>query len=198
MKYNLENLISLNPDSQKFPAIVTKDNIYSYNQLDHISSSFAELLSDKIKKGEYVGLFLDNSPVFIFSVVALWKIGAIPVPLNLLATDDELYQLFSLAEIKFTITNNNYFEKLAKHQIVELILFNTKSQNDILPQDYKLEAEKEAVVIFTSGATGKPKGVVHTFHSLLCGIYNGNEILNHQQGRYMREGMDLQCKLIQL
>lgn len=182
MKYSIENLISLKPDQQKFPAIITKDNTYRYNQLDHISSAFAETLSNKIKKGEYVGIFLNNSAEFIFSVIALWKIGAVPVPLNLLATDDELYQLFLFAGIKYTITNEIISDRLTKQQIIELILFNTKPQKDNLQKEYEAEIEQEAVVIFTSGATGKPKGVVHTFHSLLSSIFNGNEILNHHSG----------------
>ncbi len=182
MKYNLENLLTLKSNQKNSSSIITKEINYSFSDLDNITTSFVGVINEKVKKGEYVGIFLDNSTEFIFSVVALWKIGAVPVLLNLLAKDDELYQLFSIAGMNYAVTNKNYSNKLAKYENVELILFNTNLQNDKLPKGYKSEVDQEAVVIFTSGATGKPKGVVHTFHSLLSSIYNGNEILNHQPG----------------
>ncbi|MCJ7553881.1 MAG: AMP-binding protein [Ignavibacteriaceae bacterium] len=185
MKFKLEYLLNLKSHKNNNPAVITKDSIITYDELNKLSSSYAETLSDKIFKGEYIGIYSDNSPEFIVAVIALWKLGAIPVPLNLLATDEELLKLISFAEIKHIITNKTLYQKIKTVETVEIIfLENEKNNNDITLQlftDFDLTATDEAVVVFTSGVTDEPKGVVHTFHSLLSSVLFGNEILNHSE-----------------
>ncbi len=185
MKFKLEYLLNLKSHQNNNPAVITKDSIITYDELNKLSSSYAETLSDKIFKGEYVGIYSDNSPEFIVAVIALWKLGAIPVPLNLLATDEELLKLISFAEIKHIITNKTLYQKIKAVETVEIIfLENEKNNNDITLQlftDFDLTVTDEAVVVFTSGVTDEPKGVVHTFHSLLSSVVIGNEVLNHSE-----------------
>ena len=185
MKFKLENLLNLKSHQNNNPAVITKDSIINYDELNKFSSFYAEKLSYKIFKGEYVGIYSENSPAFIVGVIALWKLGAVPVPLNLLATDEELLKLISFAEIKHIITNKTLYQKVKAVETVEIIfLENEKNNNDITLQlftDFDLTVTDEAVVIFTSGVTDEPKGVVHTFHSLLSSVVNGNEVLNHSE-----------------
>ena len=135
-------------------------------------------------------------------VIALWYLGAIPVPLNTKLLDDEINSILDDYDFKFLVTDsrNNFgvsFESLSlsgKKNKIGVSHKDTKSPSLTkieLPEsnsylfdaaDYPIPViNKEAVVIFTSGSTGRPKGVVHTFSSLINSIENGNQILNHKE-----------------
>ena len=184
MNFRLENLIDLKSHPGSNTAVIVKDSTMSYSELDDLSTSFAEYISDKISKKELVGIYLDNTIEFIISVISLWKLGAVPVPLNLLATEDELLKLVSITTLKTIITDKIHSQQINHPGAVDIIPF------DLQKIDFKKSSQRfiisefnendEAVVIFTSGSSGGLKGVVHTFHSLLSSIVNGNEIFKHK------------------
>jgi o-succinylbenzoate---CoA ligase len=191
MKYRLENLIDPRSHKPNSPAIIKKDLVYTYHELDNLSSSFSRSDATVIRQNEYVGIYLDNSPAFIISVLALWKLGAVPVPINLLATNDELINLINIAGISAIITEELYSQRfqtviMLSNRKIKTIIYRTDHEKgeagETRLQVKKQTTKKEAVVIFTSGASGEPKGVVHTFNSLLSSIINGNEIFHHNIG----------------
>jgi o-succinylbenzoate---CoA ligase len=186
MNFRIENLIDLKSHHGSNTAVIVKDSTKSYSELDKLSASFAAYISDKISKKELVGIYLDNSIEFIISVISLWKLGAVPVPLNLLAAEDELLKLVSITTLKTIITDEIHSQKIKHPGSVNLIPLDFRKFNFKKPSQRFIISDfnenDEAVVIFTSGSTGGPKGVVHTFHSLLSSIINGNDILNHSAG----------------
>ena len=196
MQSNLEILLNLKYHSPHTPAVISNDKIITYEELDIQSSFLALKLSEKISGKEYVGIYLDNSPEYITAILALWKLGAVPVPLNLLAVDDELFNQVNTVGISTIISDDPYSQKLESiHKVsskkinviqpeINIVERKKSTGKDISQQQTYSDAKlhNDAVVIFTSGASGKPKGVAHTFNSLLSSIYNGNEILNHRSG----------------
>lgn len=185
MNFRIENLIDLESHPGNNIAVIVKDSTMSYRELDDLSASFAEYISDKISKKELVGIYLDNSIEFIISVISLWKLGAVPVPLNLLAAEDELLKLVSISTLKTIITNKIHSQQINHPGSVDIIPLDLQKFNFKKPSQQFIITEfkenDEAVVIFTSGSTGAPKGVVHTFYSLLSSVVNGNEVLNHKK-----------------
>jgi len=189
-------------DRDDLAAILKMDSLISYKDLFQKSKNIAGFLSKhKIHKNDYVPLLIDDQIKFIESVIALWYLGAIPVPLNTKLLDDEINSILNDYDFKFLITDlrNNFgvsFESLnlsGKENKIRVSHKDTKSpsftkielpeSNSYLFDDavYPIpDIDKEAVVIFTSGSTGRPKGVVHTFSSLINSIENGNNILNHK------------------
>ena len=188
-------------DRDDLAAILKMDSSISYKDLFQKSKNIAGFLSKhKIHKNDYVPLLIDDQIKFIESVIALWYLGAIPVPLNTKLLDDEINSILDDHDFKFLVTDsrNNFgvsFESLSlsgKENKIGVSHKDTKSPSFtkiVLPEsnsylfdaaDYPIpDINKEAVVIFTSGSTGRPKGVVHTFSSLINSIENGNQILNH-------------------
>lgn len=195
MDLRLNSLLDLSAE-ENYSAILSKSHSITYNELENLSLEYADSISKYVNKQDYIGLFIDNSPEFIISVLSLWKLGAVPVPLNLLATNEELLKIIDLSGISTIISTNSYLLKLQNIKsdysknfsilqctIDTLTVRKESSKKDIHREsNSEININNEAVVIFTSGATGEPKGVVHTFHSLLSSINNGNEILNHQSG----------------
>jgi O-succinylbenzoic acid--CoA ligase len=105
----------------------------------------------------------------------------VPVPLNIKLLDAEINSILEDYDFKFLITDKELPSHLKKAgleiiEIDEIEITDSELKSKSLPS-----FEDEAVVIFTSGSTGAPKGVVHTFSSLINSIQNGNQILKHQE-----------------
>ena len=159
-------------------AILKSDIRISYKELfDQAHLIAANLLKNKIKKNNYIPILIDDNLNFIKTTIALWFLGAIPVPVNSRLLDEEINSIVEDHNFKFLITDkmisaNSVLNKL---EIISInnILLDTKISGDYnFPGLYD-----EAVVIFTSGSSGRPKGVVHTFESLINNIENGKSIL---------------------
>ncbi len=169
-------------DRNNLTAIIKSDTSFSYQDLftkaNKLSSSFLE---KGIKKNYYVPLLIEDQLGFIESVIALWNLGVIPVPLNTKLLAAEIQSIIDEYDFKFLITdlessNNIILEK------VKVVSFNAlKSISQKIEQSKRPSLDDEAVVLFTSGSTGRPKGVVHTFSSLTNSIKNGNKILDHKE-----------------
>jgi O-succinylbenzoic acid--CoA ligase len=163
-------------------AIIKSDTLISYDELFDKAQQIASTLTVKgIEKNTYIPLQIEDSLSFIETTIALWLLGSIPVPLNTKLLDEEIFSIINDYDFKVLITDKNISNsimlKITKViSVDELILGSNKSKIHNLPS-----LNDEAVVIFTSGSTNSPKGVVHTFASLLNNIENGNEILNQNE-----------------
>ena len=77
------------------PALITPHGTYTYAQLrEAIQHDMAQLHQWGIVNGDVVAILSHNHPVYVRLIIALWELGAIPLPLNTRLTADELrYQV---------------------------------------------------------------------------------------------------------
>lgn len=163
-------------------AIIKSDQTFTYRNLFERAAQLSSSFLDKgINKGNYVPIFFENNLSFIQTTIALWYLGAVPVPLNTKVLNEEIYTIIDDYNFKFLITDKELSLNIITEKL-KIICFDK-----LLAHSYKTKAiespalDDEAVVIFTSGSTARPKGVVHTFTSLINNIENGNQILNHNE-----------------
>jgi o-succinylbenzoate---CoA ligase len=186
-------------DREDLLAIIKTQESISYQDLFSQANQIAFLLSDKgIEKGTYVPLLVEDQLKFIKITIAVWLLGAIPVPLNTKLLSEEIYSIIDNYNFKFLINDLNiHFDssnlsgkktearinhKDTKTQSITKIELSDSSSHTNNKTNFSIpNLEDEAVVIFTSGTSGRPKGVVHTFSSLINSIENGNQILMHQE-----------------
>ena len=168
-----------------FPTFNSKTKKYDYQsltfrELDILSNKFAiQLEKMGLKKGDKTLLFLRPSLDFSAMTFALFKLGVIPVfidpgmgranlmkcikeakPVGLIAEKEvHLARLFfpgTFKSIKFNVTNGNRswgkMQKISKMKEEKTQLFKPVS----------FEASDTAAILFTSGGTGAPKGVVYS------------------------------------
>ncbi len=78
------------------PAILYFDGRLSYREVDRASDALALVLQKRgIGHGDRVALYLQNVPAFMLGLLAAWKLGAIPVPINPMNRARELTILLS-------------------------------------------------------------------------------------------------------
>ena len=164
----------------------------NFGELRDSSNKLANLLVELgIKPRDRVGVMLPQLPETAMSHIAIFKIGAISVPLFTLFGEEALKFRLSDAGIKILITNQIGVENISRirdsvpelEQIISVDNSPEKVLNfneSINQQSEKFDplptkADDPALIIYTSGTTGNPKGALHA-HRVLLGHLPGMEM----------------------
>lgn len=159
---------------------------FTFKDLDELTDRIAmSLLKAGVKRGDRIALFLKNCPELVFCYYACFKIGAIAVPINYRYKGPELAYAVTHCEAKMLIIHDELFHEYANvrnnlKSIGKCYLVagsdtpaDISSFSDLTAEtvhDIRLpiiEGNDPAVILYTSGTTAKPKGVLHTHYSLL-------------------------------
>ncbi len=150
----------------------------SYLELNRDTNRLANgFLAQGIKKGDRVILFIQKSVVFVVAHLALQKIGAMTVPLNTGFKKSELQYLLGDADASLILTepgkealmgdiNPNLTTSVIDTQVPyhDLDFFSSASE-EYPPVGVRLD--DPALIVYTSGTTGKPKGAILTHQNLI-------------------------------
>ncbi|WP_411037406.1 AMP-binding protein [Shinella sp. BYT-45] len=162
----------------------------TYGELSARSDAFAAALAaEGVRKGDRVAILLPQGFETVIAHVAIYKLGAIALPLALLFGADALLFRLKNAEAKAIVTNRFGLERLrpVRSELPTLKLTVTtepdeeadaKSFQDLVARHAgPFEAvdsgpDDPAMMIYTSGTTGPPKGALHG-HRVLLGHVPG-------------------------
>ena len=169
-------------------AIVDSDNqSYTYSQINEASTRLAQQIQETFRLDENksqnsktirtIASFHLPSALYVITSLATWKLGAAVAPLSVSHTQNELEYFLSDSNADLVITTPTLLSKLPiNHTIPHFVLTEAiwKSSKDYsssssfpFPHDSsKVHKDSNALIIYTSGTTSKPKGVVHTQSSL--------------------------------
>jgi acetyl-CoA synthetase len=164
---------------------------HSYSEVRFLSNRLAGLLSSwGVGKGDRVALLLPQCMEAVVAHIAIYKIGAICVPLFVLFGEDALRHRLADSEACVLITDHAgsmVIEPLRNNLpgLLNVLCVNTESRDETLsarlePFDQEFEpvktlAEDPAILIYTSGTTGASKGALHA-HRVLLGHLPGVEM----------------------
>lgn len=156
---------------------------FTYGDLFSASQNCAAYLSDlRIRKNKFIPIVVDNSIESIINIFGIWFIGAVPVLINPKLTSPEFKHIFVKVQSNKIIVPNN-FDVSVLSKSIQAIKYCTLDTiiSDSNFSNSEFNIGNPAVVIFTSGTTGEPKGVVHTFQSLLNSFSLGNKFFNYSE-----------------
>lgn len=150
-------------------AIICDDESISYKTLYKSSLEFAKILNSKnIGKGDIVIIFYENSIDFVIAYFGVWMCGAIVAPLNVFLSQAEFLHIVSDAKPKAIITSNSILKKfsdidfntLATFFSTEDIAHAKETKSNLEYSIPSRNIHEMAALLYTSGTTGFPKGVM--------------------------------------
>lgn len=188
LKYRYSNFYEMLYENAKHrgrkTALFQDDKKISYNKLLNMSDRLAAYLHEEgIKSGDKVAIFMRNSIEFVVSIFAISKIGAVVVPINTFLKSNELAYILEDSSAVALIASSNFEKivhdaeasKLCRKIIWEgglrlsddiNVSFDDAVANDIKYPPVMRKLDDLAVIFYTSGTTGKPKGAMLSFKNI--------------------------------
>ena len=181
MNPNLATLLT--ESAEKFPervAIRLDETEINYAALDQVSKLVAGLLQSKgVEAGDRVGIMLPNVPHFPMVYYGILRMGARVVPMNVLLTAREIKHYLGNSGAKLVVAWEDFAPaaiEAAEEVGAEVISINPTNVADLIQgiEPYEGVAEVEpddtAVILYTSGTTGQPKGAELTHSNIRSNI----------------------------
>src|SRR5258706_8527773 len=168
----------------------------TYGELKRDADALAGYLQQRcgVRRGDRVLLFLQNSPQFVIAYYAVLRADAVVVPINPMNLAEELRHYIEDADTAVAIAGQELEERVAAQSALKHVIYaaysdyvrsatdlplpdfvrapaRSRSWRDALgaglsPGPHQAQSEDLAVMPYTSGTTGKPKGCMHTHSSV--------------------------------
>lgn len=178
MKCVVDLLQEANSKFGSRPALIQKigfrTTTLSYAQLYHYACAMAAFMQQQgVRKGDRVVIVAPNSPWWVVSYWGTMLAGAVIVPLNIQVTHDLADRILSQTECKFFITWSRYLfptdsslYRITIEELPELL-----SSIDVAAFIPVYHAPEDLIeIMYTSGTTGDPKGVMLTNANIMANI----------------------------
>jgi long-chain acyl-CoA synthetase len=166
------------------PSLIFEDREITNVEMVRIARKLGRALQDLgVRKGDRVILQMPNCPEVLQGFQAVWRIGAVVVPINYLVGEAETAYIYEDSGAKVVISSLAFLPKIraarARVPSLETVILidpevpeGTLSYRQIVERspeelDVVETADDElAALIYTAGTTGRPKGVMHSHFSL--------------------------------
>jgi long-chain acyl-CoA synthetase len=172
------------------PAFTFYGKVFSYNDTKMMVNRFASTLNRKgFKKGDRVAIMLPNCPHYIFTLFAIFRLGGIAVQVNPMYVEREIAFVLEDSGAKYMVALDGFYPKVKKVQqdtsLKNVIVvsfggermelaegdhyFEELLQGEVNIPDVEIAPHEDVAVLqYTGGTTGVPKGVMLTHYNLIA------------------------------
>ena len=172
------------PDNLCFRAFSPKEETFTYKEAEKkIKEVSYYLLSEGVKKGDKIAVSGKNSPEWAIAYLGVIYAGAIVVPLDYSLKDQEMEHLISFGGVSRLFIDKERIDRINADCLVAKYSLEPSDDNifvlDMSGEEReaeKADVKETAAILFTSGTTGTPKGVMLSHENLVsdCYLAQGN------------------------
>ncbi|MGO9021185.1 MAG: long-chain-fatty-acid--CoA ligase [Syntrophobacteraceae bacterium] len=182
LAYYLENSTAAHPDKV---ALICDDKKWTFKEVDERANAIANGLQEMgVEKGDRVTLFLPNVPEFFFWFFGILKAGAVANPLNVMLKQREIDYIIRDCSPKVLVTTKSVAAEPLKvfrnpeAGIGKMVVMGGNGEGDTVDSNFwigkypgtfesaAVGGDDLAAILYTSGTTGQPKGVMLTHQNL--------------------------------
>ena len=202
----IERVAALQPEAE---AICAWDGSMSYRELNELSDVVSRQLQQiGLGVGNYIPFAFEKSKWVVVACIGILKAGAAFVPLNVTDPDSRIEKIIKDVNCKLCLTSFGlasrfqsivptlavgYFDAAAAacdlqfgDQLVASGLSNSDVSQDSTGWRRSVEPSDVAFVLFTSGSTGQPKGIIHDHQSISTQWLAQGKRMNYQNARVLQ------------
>jgi acyl-CoA synthetase (AMP-forming)/AMP-acid ligase II len=186
LTYNLADLWeAVLPKVADRTALVVDEWVSTYAQLDERGNRLADHLAGLgVGPGDHVGCYLYNGPEYMETMLAAFKLRAVPVNVNYRYVADELRYLCADAELKVLVHDVEFADRVdAIRGDLPALVATLSTGNDYEDALAAGSPERKAIdrsnddhyIVYTGGTTGMPKGVVWRQEDAFYACFGGGD-----------------------
>ncbi|HET7590522.1 MAG TPA: AMP-binding protein [Solirubrobacterales bacterium] len=125
-----------------------------------------------VRRGDVVMTLVGNRIEWVLSLLACWRMGAVALPCNTMLRRHDLQHRVAAANPKLCVGEESLLAEMPGGVPLLTMTDLAAVMDEDRPQETPaavegMEAEDPALIVFTSGTTGEPRGVVHAYRYLL-------------------------------
>ncbi|MHA7871868.1 MAG: long-chain fatty acid--CoA ligase, partial [Hyphococcus sp.] len=171
-------------------ALICDDSRLSWSAFGEATNRVANgLRALGLQPGDTVGVVMQNSPEMIETLFGVMKAGCVSAPLNLTVSDDALTGMLIDADVRAVVASSDQIARLDKccadERLKDVVRIGCphgdgcwlaygqwKQQQNAASPQVAIAPDDILNIIYSSGTTGRPKGIVHTHQTRLDWAYD--------------------------
>lgn len=155
------------------PYLIFKDQVITFNQHLTLVKKAAHILQTKyeVQQGDRVAIYAANSPEWIIFFWATVSLGAIACGLNGWWKGSEAIKAINDADPKVVVADKARFERIdetLEHPVMIFEQHDLSGYEQALDSFIRVDEDECACLLYTSGTTGTPKGVMTSHRSMIA------------------------------
>lgn len=157
---------------------------FTYSDAGRMAAGLiVKLKRSGIGKGDKVAILSENRPEWAISYLAVTGMGAVAVPLDSLGTEYDLKGIMAHSEAKGIIVSDKFFDYIKDAPNIKFIIsmdkdFESLRSGTSEDHGYDVALDDLAAIVYTSGTTGTPKGVMLTHKNIMSNVMTGSALFD--------------------
>ena len=211
MEFNIADLIEAAADAlPDREVLVVNDRRRTYAELDERANRLAHHLQGQgFGRGDHIGIHAHNCVEFVESMLAAYKIRAVPININFRYVNDELRYLFDNADLVAIVHQRKFTPRIAavKDEMPKLrhfVVIEDGGDDEVSglgsvgyevaldaaspKRDFEPRSGDDIYILYTGGTTGMPKGVMWRQHDVIFALGGG---IDHVTGVPAKRPQDM-------